>query len=63
MHTAYRTLYNAIHGGATMAPTLRAFVSGEVAKDASILKERRKAREARGGGRGKGRGRGGEDTQ
>ena len=40
-------------GGATMAPSPRAHVSTELAKDASIAKEKRKAREAKGRGKGK----------
>ena len=48
-------------GGALMAPTLRAHVAAELQRETAILKEKRKAREARGGGRGpgaKGAGRG-----
>ena len=36
-------------GGALMAPTLRAYVGQELSREATILKEKRKAREARGG--------------
>lgn len=48
-------------GGALMAPSLRAYVSGELARESAIQKERRKAREVRadghfGGGRRRGRG-------
>ena len=47
-------------GGAVMAPSLRAHVSGELGREAAILKEKMKAREARGGGGGgRGGGRGG----
>ena len=46
-------------GGALMAPALRAHVASELQRETAILKEKRKAREARGGGRGPmGQGRG-----
>ena len=49
-------------GGALIAPSLNSFVASELGKEAAVLKEKRKAREARGGrgdhkgGRGRGRG-------
>lgn len=53
-------------GGALIAPSLRAFVAGELSREAAVLKEKRKARESKlaargggGGGGGRGRGRGG----
>ena len=46
-------------GGSLMAPSLRAHVATELARDASILKEKRKAREAKHEDKGKGKGRGG----
>jgi hypothetical protein len=49
-------------GGALVAPALKAFVATELSREAAIMKEKRKAREAkvaRGGGRGAGEGRGG----
>ena len=42
-------------GGASIAPALRAHVAAEVGKEAAIAKERRKVREARGGGKGGGK--------
>ena len=48
-------------GGALLAPSLRAYVAGELGKEAAILKEKRKARDARGGG-GKGGGSGGRGS-
>ena len=43
-------------GGALLAPALRTHVASELSREASIMKEKRKAREARGGrGRGKGK--------
>jgi hypothetical protein len=60
-------------GGALVAPSLKAYVAGELSREAAIMKEKRKARESRhagegqaggegrGGGRGRGRGgRGGD---
>jgi hypothetical protein len=46
-------------GGALLAPSLRAYVAGELGKEASILKEKRKARESRNPPPGGGHGRGG----
>ena len=50
-------------GGALIAPSLNSSVASELGKEAAVLKEKRKAREARGGrgdhqkgGRGRGRG-------
>ena len=49
-------------GGAMIAPSLQQFVAGEIGREAAILKEKRKAREARGKGAG-GRGTKEEDGQ
>eukprot|EP00972_Heterocapsa_arctica_P014940 2201521-Heterocapsa_arctica.AAC.1 len=47
-------------GSALMAPSLRSHVAGKLQNEAAILKERRKAKEARGpGGRGGGGAKGG----
>ena len=43
-------------GGALMAPDLRAYVAGELGKEAAIQKEKRKAREAKPKGKAGGRG-------
>ena len=55
-------------GGALIAPSLISFVASELGKEAAVLQEKRKAREARGGrgdhrgGRGRGRGADGQGS-
>ena len=39
-------------GGALVAPSLRAHVAGELGREAAILREKRKAREAKGTSKG-----------
>ena len=46
-------------GGALIAPSLSSFVASELSKEAAIMKEKRKTREARKDAKGKGRGAGG----
>ena len=41
-------------GGALVSPGLRAYVARELSKQAAVLKEKRKAREAKGGGKARG---------
>ena len=48
-------------GGALMMPNLRSFVASEMGKEAAILKEKRKAKEA-GGGKGGGKDKGGSGS-
>ena len=60
LNVAILLQWRSVRGGAIMVPSLRAFVANEMGREAAVLKEKRKTRDARqqvphpkGGGGGK----------